>query len=63
MARVISEIPRVEKHALCHSCGCTVAYVKNDIQEYHGTDYSGGPDGQEWINCPGCFKKIVLRSW
>lgn len=65
MARVIELAPIVEKKVVCEHCGRTIGYVKNDIREYHGTDISGGPDGQEWVVCPAndCGKKIILRSW
>lgn len=62
MPRVIAEIPRKEKTIVCNGCGYTIAYVINDIKEYHGTDYSGGSDGKEWIDCP-CGKQIIIRSW
>ena len=65
MPRVVKEVPRKEKQIVCHSCGRTIAYVQNDVQEVHGTDISGGPDGQEYIFCPGdgCGKKIIISSW
>jgi len=63
MARVLKEIPLKEKQTVCHGCGHTIAYVLNDIKEYHGRDISGGPDGREWIVCPNCNKDIILRSW
>jgi hypothetical protein len=44
-------------------CGAIVVYTKSDILKYEGKDYSGGADGQEWVNCPGCQKKHILRSW
>lgn len=65
MARVIKEAPRKEKKVVCNHCGRTIAYVQNDVMEYSGTDYGGGPDGQTWVVCPAedCGKKIVLSSW
>ncbi len=27
------------------------------------TDYGGGPDGEEYVRCPGCGKKAIIRSW
>jgi DNA-directed RNA polymerase subunit RPC12/RpoP len=63
MARILPEVPRKEKTTTCRGCGHTVAYVENDIKVRNGTDYSGGPDGEEWINCPGCSYKIVLKAW
>ncbi|MFC1638020.1 hypothetical protein ACFL2R_01210 [Patescibacteria group bacterium] len=53
----------VVKRVVCKSCGATLEYVPNDIKEYHGRDYSGGPDGREWITCPNCNKDVTLRSW
>lgn len=65
MARIVKEAPRKEKKVVCEHCGRTIAYVKNEIREYHGTDYSGGPDGQTWVVCPAedCGKEIILSSW
>lgn len=65
MPRVIKEAKRKEHQVLCEECGRTIAYFKNEIKEYHGTDISGGPDGQTWIVCPGdgCGRKIILKSW
>ena len=55
--------PRVVKRGICEHCGATLEYTPNDIHKYEGTDYSGGPDGYEWINCPNCNKEAVIRSW
>ena len=63
--KVIKKAPakKVVKHCVCEHCGCTLEYVPNDIKEYNGTDYSGGPDGYKWIVCAGCKKEVVLDSW
>jgi ribosomal protein S27AE len=63
MPRVIADAPIIEKHARCEHCGKLIAYVNNDVQERHGTDYGGGPDGAKWVVCPGCGKSIILESW
>lgn len=56
--------PSVVKRAVCRrGCGATVEYVPNDVQEHHGTDYGGGPDGMKWVDCPKCDERIVLESW
>ncbi len=44
-------------------CGAIVEYTQSDIKTYSGKDYSGGSDGREWVDCPGCSKQYVLRSW
>lgn len=51
------------KRRKCPNCKVTVQYLPIDVQEYNGTDYSGGPDGQRWVDCPRCNKKIILESW
>lgn len=55
--------PSVVKQVVCRGCGAKLEYVPNDVKEQHGRDYSGGPDGCEWIDCPKCSKQVILRSW
>lgn len=65
MVKVISTEPdRIAvKEIVCMGCGAKLEYVKNDVQKYSGTDWSGGPDGREWIVCPNCSKQVTIRSW
>lgn len=65
MVKVIKVTPHktVKKRCVCKGCGATLEYVPNEVQSYHGRDYGGGPDGHEWIVCPNCTKKVILRSW
>jgi len=55
--------PEVVKQVICRNCGATLEYVPADVHTYVGRDISGGPDGQEWIDCPKCQKRVILRSW
>ena len=55
--------PEVVKQIVCRHCGATLEYVPNDVKSYHGTGIGGGPDGQEWVDCPNCNKKAIIRSW
>ena len=63
--KVISAKPRKSavKRVVCEHCGAKLEYVPNDVKEYHGTDYGGGPDGQKWVDCGNCGKKVILESW
>lgn len=63
MARVIEDVPRVEKRTVCNGCGRTIAYVPNEVKRHEGTDYGGGPDGRKWIDCPACGDMITLERW
>ena len=55
--------PEVVKNVVCKHCGVKLEYVPNDVKSRHGTDIGGGPDGQEWVDCPNCSQKAVIRSW
>ena len=63
--KVVRTIParEVVKKVTCGNCGATLEYVPNDVKRRDGTDYSGGPDGCEWVDCPSCNKQAVVRSW
>lgn len=65
MVKIIEEKPdpSVVKRVICKSCGVTLEYVPCEVKKYEGRDYSGGPDGQEWIDCPKCTNMVILRSW
>lgn len=65
MARIVKEAPIKEKEVVCTHCGRTIAYVNNDVKEHSSSDYSGGPSGFTWVDCPAtdCLKKIILKSW
>jgi len=64
MARIVKEVPKVTKRVVCRGgCGSTIEYVPNEVQRRDGHDYSGGPDGEEYVTCPSCGKKAIIRSW
>lgn len=63
--KVVNPEPAKEviKEIVCRNCGVTLSYVPNDVQSRNGRDYSGGPDGSEWIDCPKCKKQVTIQSW
>ena len=63
MVSVIGEDKTVLKETSCRGCGARLQYGMNEVQTRNGTDYSGGPDGEDYIMCPRCGNKVVLRSW
>lgn len=65
MVTVIKKEPdsSVLKEVICQNCGATLSYTPNEVKSRHGTDYGGGPDGAEWVDCPNCTKPAVIRSW
>ncbi len=70
MVTVIGVDETAKSRVTCHGhsrtkpgCGSILEYTRADIREYRGTDYSGGPDGRDWIVCPKCGNEITLRAW
>ena len=63
MIKIINTATEVFKQCTCKNCATRLEYAPSDVRSYHGRDYSGGPDGKEWINCPCCGKEVILRSW
>jgi len=62
MVSVVGKDPRAVKRVTCKNCGAILEYTKAEVREHHGTDYGGGPDGFEYIKCPQCTARVVLRS-
>lgn len=69
MATVVGQDETAKSRFTCSGtktdpgCGAIVEYDRSDIKKYSGTDYSGGSDGREWVDCPRCGKGYTLRSW
>lgn len=55
--------PSVVKRIVCNNCGVKLEYTPSDVKTVNGTDYSGGPDGCDYIPCPKCSKRVVIRAW
>lgn len=55
--------PKVVKRISCQNCGARLEYTPIDVKRRSGTDYSGGPDGAEWVDCPNCGKNVIIRAW
>jgi hypothetical protein len=63
MAKVVGRDETAVKRVTCRQCAAIVEYTPHEVKAVHGTDYGGGPDGQEWVDCPNCGKRAVIRSW
>jgi hypothetical protein len=63
MIRVIGEAPEELKRCTCRSCAAKLEYSKWEVNKWSGKDYSGGSAGVEYINCPRCGERVVLRAW
>jgi hypothetical protein len=53
----------VVQNIVCRSCGVTLEYVPIDVKRRDEKDWSGGPDGAEWIDCPNCTKQVIIKRW
>jgi len=63
MVKIVGKDESFVKRVTCRSCASILEYTLNEVREYHGTDYTGGADGQEWVDCPNCGRKAIIRSW
>lgn len=63
MISVVGEDKEMLHRITCKRCAAILEYTLHDVKERHGKDYSGGSDGQEWIDCPRCGNAVVIRSW
>ena len=53
------------KRVTCRDCSAVMEYLPEEVQEHHGTDYSGGPDGYKRVKCPrpGCAGHGYIEVW
>ena len=63
MAKVVGRDESAVKRITCKNCASILEYTLSEVQEYSGIDYSGGPDGCEWVVCPNCGNNAIIRSW
>lgn len=63
MSKVIGFDPTAAKRCTCKECTAIIEYTPSEVRRVDGKDYSGGPDGKEYILCPNCGSQVILRSW
>jgi RNase P subunit RPR2 len=55
--------PSVVKETVCRNCGATLQYVPKDIKEGFHSDYAGGRDLYNYIQCPPCGHEVRVRRY
>ena len=63
MVEKIGQDEDAAKKVTCRHCGAILKYYPREVKTESGTDYGGGPDGMEWVDCPECADRAVIRSW
>lgn len=63
MVEIVGKDQKYVKRITCEKCASILEYTDNELKKYSGTDYSGGADGHEWIDCPCCGNKVITKSW
>jgi hypothetical protein len=63
MVTVVGRDDSAVKRITCRGCASVLEYKRSEVKRRDGTDYSGGADGAEWVDCPNCGDKAVIRSW
>ena len=63
MARIVE--PPKPKRVTCKDCGAVMEYLPEEVEEHHGTDYSGGLDVWKRVKCPrvGCPGHGYIERW
>lgn len=63
MARIVKG-PK-PKRVKCDECSATIEYLPEEVEERHGTDMGGGPDGFKRVKCPrkGCKGHGYIDRW
>lgn len=63
MVKVVGRDESAVKRITCRGCASILEYKLCEVKKYSGTDYSGGSDGCEWVDCPNCGHQAIIRSW
>ena len=63
MVQVVGKSDKFVKEVVCRNCSSELRYTNSDVHTVHSKDYGGGADGQEYIRCPACVHKVVLKAW
>jgi RNase P subunit RPR2 len=53
MVEIVGVDPAQKHRITCENCASILEYTKNEVREY----------GQEWVDCPKCEKKVIIRPW
>ena len=63
MVTVVDSVPSksVVKEVVFKKCGVTLQYVPNDVKRDYTSDYTGDRDYFNYITCPNCSKKVVVK--
>ena len=49
------------KRITCGNCASVLEYVQSDRRQDYSTDYTGGRDFYNYIQCPCCVKQVRVR--
>lgn len=63
MVKVVGRDETAVKRITCRGCASILEYTLSEVKKYSGTDYGGGSDGCEWVDCPSCGYQVVIHSW
>lgn len=63
MVKVVGRDETAVKRVTCRDCASMLEYCLYEVKSRKVSDYGGGSDGMEWVDCPNCGKKAIIRSW
>ena len=52
--------PEMIKKCSCRNCAARLEYTQNSVQRDYSTDYTGGKDYYNYIQCPSCSAQVYV---
>lgn len=62
MVKVVGRDENAVKRVTCRGCASILEYTRSEVKSYTSTDYSGSSDITDYVPCPTCGGKAVVRS-
>jgi|JI9StandDraft_1071089.scaffolds.fasta_scaffold694515_2 RNase P subunit RPR2 len=63
MVTVVGRDESKVKRVTCRGCASVLEYKQSEVQSRHGRDISGCADGEDYVICPDCGGRAVIRAW
>jgi hypothetical protein len=60
MIEVIGKDTSIAKTTVCRNCASVLRYLPMDVRKEYKTDYTGGRDYYDFIQCP-CGKLVTVK--
>jgi predicted RNA-binding Zn-ribbon protein involved in translation (DUF1610 family) len=62
MVKVVGRDESVVKRITCKSCASILEYTLTEVKSRHLHISQVDPHDAEWVDCPNCGNKAIIRS-